>query len=543
MNDAKEARALETSRAGRNEVAAPAVGKALVPRKLPVVADRRFLPADLEILETPPSPVRLVLILVISALVVSAIAWAYYGRIDIIASAQGKLQPTGRVKVIEPVQTGRVAAIHAINDSQVKAGDILVELDRSAAEADVKAAKNDLASALAEALRRQAELKAVWAREFSPPQAVAWPDRDHDAGEEIEPPAARMGEILPSRNRQQGVSRALRLRNGAATLVDIGQGLRAREERVLAANLGQLASIVASFDAQLVQKTTEREMLEKTIATQKNLVATLQERVDMRTKLVSLQSGAKSAVIDATETLQYQQTQLAMQQAQLASVSAGLDVIRRDSEKAVQSFLSDDAQKLDDAERRAEDASQRLAKAVANIDNLTLRAPIAGRVQSSIITNIGQVVTSGQEIMRIVPQDSKLEIEAYVLNRDIGFVSVGQEAVVKLESFPFTRYGSITAHVKAIAKDAIPAPDASAIEGDPAHASTTAGFAGAERAQNLVFAVELEPQASTISVDGVDQPLTSGMAVTVELKTGARRLFEYIFSPLVETASRAMRER
>jgi hemolysin D len=145
--------------------------------------------------------------------------------------------------------------------------------------------------------------------------------------------------------------------------------------------------------------------------------------------------------------------------------------------------------------------------------------------------------------MRIVPQDSKLEIESYVLNRDVGFTSLGQEAVVKLESFPFTRYRSRKAHVKAIAKDAIPAPDVSAIEGDPAHASTTAGFAGAERTQNLVFAVELEPQASTISVDGVDQPLTSGMAVTVELKTGARRLFEYIFSPLVETASRAIRER
>src|SRR5208337_4115480 len=257
------------------------------------LSDREFLAPVLEILETPPSPVRVAFLWFICVLVVVAIALAYIGRIDIIASAQGKFQPTGRVKVIEPVETGRVAAIHAANDSQVKAGDILVELDRSAAEADVKAAKNDLASALAEALRRQAELKAVWAREFSPPQAVAWPDRDHDAGEEIEPPAARMGEILPSRNRQQGVSRALRLRNGAATLVDIGQGLHAREERVLAANLGQLASIVASFDAQLVQKTTEREMLEKTIATQKNLVATLQERVDMRTKLVSLQSGAK----------------------------------------------------------------------------------------------------------------------------------------------------------------------------------------------------------------------------------------------------------
>src|SRR5208282_3776686 len=352
-------------------------------------------------------------------------------------------------------ETGRVAAIHAANDSQVKAGDILVELDRSAAEADVTAAKDDLASALAEALRRRAELKAARAGEFSPPPAVAWPN---------------------------GISR----------------GLGEREERVLAANLGQLAATVASFDAQLIQKTAEREMLLRTIATQKNLVATLQERVDMRTKLVKLQAGAKSAVIDATETLQYQQTQLAMQEAQLATVATGLDVIRRDSEKAVQSFLSDDAQKLDDAERRADDASQRLAKAKAKVDNLTLRAPIAGRVQSSVITNIGQVVTSGQEVMRIVPQDSKLEIEAYVLNR--------------------------------------------AIEGDPAHASNAAGFAGGERTQNLVFAVELEPEASSISVDGVDQPLTSGMALTVELKTGVRRLFEYVFSPLVETASRAMRE-
>ena len=164
-------------------------------------------------------------------------------------------------------------------------------------------------------------------------------------------------------------------------------------------------------------------------------------------------------------------------------------------------------------------------------------------MQSSIIANVGQVVTSGQEVMRVVPQDSKLEIEAYVLNRDIGFVSVGQEAVVKVESFPFTRYGSIKAHVTRIAKDAIPSPDASAIEGDPARASNAAGYAGGERMQNLVFAVELEPDVSTMSVDGVERPLTSGMAVTVELKTGSRRLLEYLFSPLVEVASRAMRER
>ena len=362
-------------------------------------SDNEFLAPVLEIIETPPSPVRIAFLWFTCALVVVAIALSYFGRIDIIASAQGKFQPTGRVKVIEPVETGRVAAIHVANDSLVEEGQILVEFDRSAAEADVREAKDDLASALAETLRRELALKAARAGKFSPPPAIAWPD-------------------------------------------DISPALREREERVLAADLGQLAATVGSFDAQLVQKTTEREMLKQTIATQKNLVATLQQRVDMRTKLVELQSGAKSAVIDATETLQYQQTQLAMQQAHLASVSTGLDVIGRDSEKAVESFQSEDAQKLDDAERHAEDTSQRLAKAQAKVDNLTLRAPISGRVQSSVITNIGQVVIGGQEIMRIVPQDLKLEIEAYVLNRDIGFISVGQEAVVKVEAFPFALISS-----------------------------------------------------------------------------------------------------
>jgi hemolysin D len=284
-------------------------------------------------------------------------------------------------------------------------------------------------------------------------------------------------------------------------------------------------------------------MLLATIATQKRLVATLQERVDMRTKLLEDKAGAKAAVIDATETLQYQQTQLAMQEGQLASTSTGLDVVARDSEKAVQSFLSDNAQKLSDAERRVEDAGQRLAKAEAADDHLTLRSPIAGRVQSSVIANVGQVVTSGQEIMRVVPEDAKLEIEAYVQNRDIGFITIGQEAVVKVEAFPFTRYGSIKAQVTRIAKDAIPAPDASAIEGDPARVSNASGFAGGERTQNLVFGVILEPETAMISVDGVAEQLTSGMAATVELKTGARRLIDYVFSPLVEVGSRAMRER
>jgi hemolysin D len=464
------------------------------------LSDREFLAPALEILETPPSPVHVAFLWIICAFVVAALAWAYFGRVDIIAAAQGKFQPMGRVKVVEPLETGRVEDIRVGNGALVRAGEVLVEFDRSAALADTEGARAELASGQAEILRRKTALMSARSHRFDAVPAIDWPD-------------------------------------------DVAPALRDRENQVLAADLGQLAANVASFDAEGAQKTAERDKLRQTIATQKNLVATLQERVNMRTKLVEEKAGAKAAVIDATETLQYQITQEAKQEQDLASLTAGLEVIARNSDKAVQDFISDDAEKLGDAERRVEDVEQRLAKAQAQLDHLTLRAPIAGRVQSSIITNIGQVVASGQEIMRIVPEDSGLEIQAYVRNRDIGFVSVGQEAVVKVESFPFTRYGAIKARVTRIAKDAIPEPDATAIEGDPTRVSNAAGFAGGERTQNLVFPVVLKPDAETITVDGMPEPLTSGMAVTVELKTGARRMLEYLFAPLVEVASKAMRER
>jgi hemolysin D len=482
--------------------ATPAALRALARLKTPGahLSDREFLAPALEILETPPSPVHVAFLWTICAFVLVALVWAYFGRVDIVAAAQGKFQPTGRVKVVEPLETGRVADIRVANGSVVKAGDILVELDRSTAEADVEGARAELSSARAEILRREAALVAAEAHRVDSPPKIDWPD-------------------------------------------DVAPASRERELRVLAADFAQLAANQASFVAEKAQKAAERDKLALTIATQKNLVATLKERVDMRTKLVEEKAGAKAAVIDATETLQYQITQQAKQEQELASLSAGIEVVARDADKAVQAFVSDDAEKLEDAERRVEDVEQRLAKAQAELDRLTLRAPIAGRVQSSIITNVGQVVASGQEIMRIVPDASGLEIEAYVRNRDIGFVSVGQEAAVKVESFPFTRYGVIKAHVVRIARDAIPEPDAGAIEGDPARVSAAQGFAGGERTQNLVFPIVLKPDDATITVDGVAEPLTSGMAVTVELKTGARRMLEYLFAPVVEVASKAMRER
>jgi hemolysin D len=234
---------------------------------------------------------------------------------------------------------------------------------------------------------------------------------------------------------------------------------------------------------------------------------------------------------------------LAAQQGDLAEAAVGLDVLSRETARTLAVFVSDNARKLAEAERNADDAEQRLAKARARAGRTSLVSPIAGTVQASAVTTIGQVLTTGQEIMRVVPDGVALEIEAYLPNKDIGFIEVGQAAVVKIESFPFTRYGTIKAKVTRVAKDAIPEPDAQQAEAGSTRNSASSMFAGAQRVQNLVFPVTLSPETTFVSADGRPVPLLPGMSATVEVKTGRRRILEFFLSPMLEVGSEALKER
>lgn len=464
-------------------------------------SDHEFLAPALEILETPPSPVRMALIIIICAFVSTALIWSYLGHIDIIAAAQGKIQPTGRVKVVQPLLTGKVKALPPPNGAHVRAGDILLELDPTDAVADETDAVKGLASVRAEVLRRKTVVDYLGSRTSGRPlPEIAW-----DAGTPVE--------------------------------------LRRREEGILLGDIEQHQATMASLDAQQHQKEVERDRLTVTVAAQNSLVETLGARVMMRNSLASKEAGTMASVLDATETLKEQATQLAIQEGQLADAAAGIEVYAREKEKMTRTFLSDQLERLGDAERRVEELEQRLAKAKNSHEQMSLRSPIDGTVQASSITSVGQVVTVGQDVMRVVPEGSTLELEVYALNKDIGFIKVDQDAVVKLDAFPFTRYGTIPARVTKIATDAIPEPDAARREGDAAARQGDTAFGGAERMQNLVFPVTLSLEADSIAADGRDIKLTAGMAATAEVRTGERRILEYVFSPLVEVAEQAMRER
>lgn len=460
--------------------------------------DYEFLPAALEILETPPSPIATSLIKAICAIVIATLAAAYFGRIEIVATAPGKIQPIGRTKVVQPLQTARVRAVNVVNGQHVRTGDVLVQLDNVEEVADQTSMRDALASWVAEVVRREAIITAAREGNFDAPRLPAFPD------------------IVP-------------------------ESIRNRELQVFDSDLKQLATVRRGLLAQQKQKEAEVARLSEMVKTQAALVGTLGERVNMRSLLYAKSSGSKASLIDATQSMQVEQTTLADLQGQLASQIASADVLKTQLAKATDDFVAENTTKLNEASRQVDDLTQRLAKASSRTQGTQIVSPIDGTVADLAVTTVGQVVGAGMEMMRIVPNDGQLEIEALVQNRDIGFINPGQSVVVKIDSFPFTRYGYIEGVVKEVSMDALPAQKASQNAGDPTHMTQSSG--DIQPVANLVYPITIEMKKTVIDVDGKNIPLLPGMTVSAEIETGTRRVIDYLLSPLVETGSRAGTER
>ncbi|TAK48584.1 MAG: HlyD family type I secretion periplasmic adaptor subunit [Xanthobacteraceae bacterium] len=460
--------------------------------------NRAFLPAAIEILETPPSPIATRLTWFICAAALATLAWSYFGWIDIHAIAPGKIQPSGRSKVVQPVDAGRIAGIFIRNGGTVKAGDTLVELDATETTAEREAQAVELEATLAEAARRRVAIRAARNIEAAP-SPVPFPATTSDA-------------------------------------------IRAREQAVLAADLGELSSLRASLVAQLAERAATKERLTASIAAREKLIALSRERVGMRETLSEQGSGSRALVIEALQQLETQMTTDAGERGQLLETEAAMRSLGQRIAELGSRFIADQTQKLADAERRVDRLSQDLIKARSKYERTQIRAPIDGTVQQLAVTTVGQVVTGGQSLMTIVPLDGPIEVEALIFNKDIGFVEAGQPATVKVEAFPFTRYGTIAATVANVSRDGVDPKDISTL-GDAASVTRPQGTGGASGTPSLVFPATLTLAQRIMMIDGKPVPLIPGMAVTVEIKTGQRRIIDYLMSPISAVTSQAARER
>src|SRR3974390_1155685 len=453
-----------------------------------------FLPAALEIVETPPSPIGRAIGLTLIALFCFALGWATFGSVDIVASAKGKIIPSGRTKVIQPFETGVVRAIHVRDGQTVKTGDVLIELDPTMTEAERDHLKSDLIAAKLDIARLHAALagNADPLLDFHPPQG------------------AKPAQIEVSR-------------------------------QYLSSQTAEQPAKLSALDRQIAQKQAERATTAATIAKIEATIPPLTERVEVRKYLMNKELGSKLSYLSDYQDLIGLQQEVLVQKSHYQEADAAVAALTESRTQTAAEYRRTWFDDLNKAEQKAAGLEQDVIKAEQRTKLQVLSAPVDGVVQQLAVHTVGGVVTPAQPLVVVVPQDSHLEIEAMVPNRDIGFVHEGQEAEIKVDPFSFTRYGLLHGKVLSVSSDAITRDTRQDNSNDKSLGSEKAS--SEPNGQEMNYAARISLDHTQMQIEDKLVNLTPGMAVTVEIKTGSRRIISYLLSPILRYKQDALRER
>lgn len=433
--------------------------------------EQQFLPAVLEITETPPSPLGRATMYAIIGVFCFALLLSLICKVDIIAIASGKIISSGHNKLIQPLKSGVVADIFVRDGQAVKKGDPLVQIKFEDAEVNRIRLERELLFASMDVARLTALLAENPLKSFAPPSSAS--------------------EELKSKNR-------ILLKN----------------------ETDKIRTQLAVIDEQIVQAEAEKETAQASIKKIERLLPNVRFRVDQYRDIYEKGSIAKSFFLEKEKELIQYEEDLNVQRNTLAEIKAKLQVLATQKEQEKLNFKNDVLYRLQEASNKEKLLKDEYANAQW-IDGLTtIKAPEDGMIQEMEIHTVGGVVTPAQTLMKLVPSDSVLEIEAMVLNKDVGFVEEGQDVSIKVDSFPYTRYGTIDGKLVHLSRDAV------------------------ENEQlGLIYIARISMSRDTVRVEDKDVRLSAGMSVSAEIKTGRRRLMEIILTPFMEYASESLRER
>ncbi|GAB6069160.1 HlyD family type I secretion periplasmic adaptor subunit [Thiomicrorhabdus hydrogeniphila] len=432
--------------------------------------EHEFLPAALEIQRTPPSPLGRIIIWVIILFFVLAFIWAWFGKIDIVATATGQIVPTGKSKVIQALEPAKVTEILVNNGDKVSKGDVLIKLDSTSVQAEVTQLKKQINELQADLLRTKHVLQL------------------------IEQPLNSMM-VLP---KDLNLSHQLLLQQ---------EVMQYRQQ------LEEIKDQQARFKADLKSAKASQTKLSKVLPITKKRMQSSHKLLDRSLISEDQFLQIKQNFIEQTQDLKIESLRIESIQAQLKQMQSQQATLRSHTKQTLM-------QRLLDTQRQKDLAEQDYIKAQQRLKQYVIQSPINGTVQQLAMNTVGGVVTSAQELMVIVPKNQKLEVEAMLLNKDIGFVHEGQNAEVKIDTFNFTKYGVIDAKISNISRDAVENKDL-----------------------GLVYAMRLKIEKNNVYVDNKLVDLSPGMQVTAEIKTGQRRIIEYLLTPLLRYQNESIRER
>ncbi|MCV6610080.1 MAG: HlyD family type I secretion periplasmic adaptor subunit [Amphritea sp.] len=430
-----------------------------------------FLPEYLEVLEKPPSSVARYFVFAIMVLVFITLLWATLGRIDIIASAEGRLIIDHRSKVIQAPDMGEISDIYVRDGQKVSQGQLLISLNPTEAIAEHQRLKNQLSAVQLDLARVEALLSDDPLGHFMPPDGA-------------------------------GVEKVRMTRE------------------VLAADFHSFDAQVDQLTGQIKENKHQQRLLQNVSHETELLIHNARERLKARKKLLDQGHFTRLGYLELEKELIQETRDDARQRSTVAQLaSEGQKLVRQ-----LAQLRTDHRQKL--LERRTTlnteqiDLTKQLVSAAERLRKMNIVAPVAGVVQQQVVHTVGGVVQPAQELMIIVPEDANLEAEVTVLNRDVGFIRAGQTVEVKIDSFPYTKHGTIKGEVVHVSLDSMQ-----------------------DERRGLVYPARIRLARQVIAVGSREVPLSAGMSVVAEIKTGDRKVIDYLLSPLKEYQSESLKER
>jgi hemolysin D len=460
-----------------------------------------FLPAALSLVETPVHPAPRRFAFAIMALFAIAVIWACFGKVDIVAVAPGRIIVSDRTKLIQPLEASVVRKVLVKDGDRVQAGQVLVELDTTIATADKTAVQEQLSAAASEVMRTSVLLQLLSNQKQTKPIL---------RGLEADLPKDLYAKTASSTS-------------GASTkpsTIRWSTAEHAAAQAQLLAEWQDINAKLAKLDAEANRRNAEIGTVQQTVAKLSATVPMAQTREADFKKLVEQGFVSSHMTQDKTRERVELERDLSTTQARLAEAQSTL----YESQQARVAFKMETQRLLNDRQAQAASKLQQLAqdqtKAAQRERQTQLIAPVAGVIQQLAIHSIGGVVTPAQPLMVVVPDSSTVTAEIAIANQDIGFVNAGQMAEVKLETFSYTKYGTVSATVNIVTADAV-----------------------TDEKKGSYYPATLTLAKGDMLVDGKRVNITPGMNVTAEIKTGQRRIIEYLLSAVQRARSESLRER
>lgn len=433
--------------------------------------EKEFLPAVLEVTEMPPSHAARLLTYIIMLMFTVLLLWSILGKIDIIATAAGKLIPASNIKTIQTLTDSEIEEIYVQEGQYVKEGDKLIKFNQTEVRANIN--------------RIQNEMKAL---------KIA---------------VARLKALLTDDPEQNFVYEA-----------DIDEYLIKMHSGLLRSQMTEKAAKIEVLKGQIAKAEKERDTIGAELTRIEKLLPSVEERIEKKKILVDEKLLARLTFLEQEEELTNLQQQRNVQSKKMAETDENIEFLKKELRQYLAEFDKNLMQELTDSREKLASYQQELVKYEEALKRTVVRAPLSGYVQQLVYHTRGGVVETAKPIMNIVPEDYRLEADVMILNKDIGFVRPEQDVEIKIDSFPFTKYGTIKGTVRNISGDAVQ-----------------------DEKMGLIYPSRLTLLDNKIKADGQIVRLKPGMGVTAEIKTGKRRVIEYLLSPIMKYLNESLRER